>query len=335
MPLARNSSRKFDEGRNFANKLWNAVRFALSNLEASRDQGIEALSDSMSLVDKWIVSRLHRTLHAVEDALSEYQFNAYADAMYDFIWRDFCDWYLEAIKPTVKANPAQQQVLRTVLNASLRLLHPIMPFVTETLWPPVAACGVASVDGIKLPPSNLLATARWPDITCSVEDKAALAVFERVQNLVNAIRTVRAERQVPPKKKISVAASGDVIELIRSAEGVVEALAGIESVIMIGERATPQAALGSGSGGDIPLAFEGGEVLLSGLVDAVDAGAEKSRLNKLIEEKSRAISGFRSKLSNDGYVKKAPPDKVEETRQMLAQAEADVAAATKALQSLG
>ena len=81
---------------------------------------------ALPLVDRWIISRLHRTLHAVEDAVADYQFSAYAEAMYDFVWRDFCDWYLEAIKPTVKSNPAQQQVLRTVLNSILRLLHPIM-----------------------------------------------------------------------------------------------------------------------------------------------------------------------------------------------------------------
>jgi valyl-tRNA synthetase len=343
MPLARNSSRKFDEGRNFANKLWNAVRFALSNLNASRADDAPPLPwvgvAGLALVDRWIISRLHRTLHTVEDALAEYQFNVYADAMYDFIWRDFCDWYLEAIKPTVKANAAQQQILRTVLNASLRLLHPIMPFVTESLWSSVHACGFAGLDGIKLRPSDLLATAAWPDIKCSVDDEDAVKRFERVQNLVNAIRTVRAERQVPPKRKITLAASREVVELITSADGVVEALAGIEGVSVLAERAKPQAAPsgagGGGGGGVIPLAFEGGEIQLSGLVEAVDADTEKSRLNKIIEEKSRAIAGFRGKLSNEGYVKKAPPDKVEETRQLLAQAEADVAAAAKALQSLG
>jgi valyl-tRNA synthetase len=282
---------------------------------------------NLALVDRWIITRLHRTLHAVEDALADYQFNAYADAMYDFIWRDFCDWYLEAIKPTVKSNAAQQQVLRTVLNASLRLLHPIMPFVTETLWANVNACGPAGLDGIKLPASDLLATAAWPDIKCSVDDKEASATFERVQSLVNAIRTVRAERQVPPKKRIQIAATSQVIDLINSAGGVVEALAGIETVIKSPE------GLAAASGA-IPLAFEGGEVLLSGLVDAVDASAERARLTKVIEEKHRAIAGFKGKLSNAGYVNKAPAERVEKTRQLLAQAEADAAAAARALQSL-
>jgi valyl-tRNA synthetase len=162
-----------------------------------------------------------------------------------------------------------------------------------------------------------------------VDDKAASATFERVQGLVSAIRTVRAERQVPPKKKIDLAASREVVELIKSAEGVVKSLAGIESVTATdgGERIPP-------ASDAIPLAFEGGEVFLSGLVDAVDASAERARLTRVIEEKNRAIAGFKGKLSNEGYVNKAPAERVEETRQLLAQAEADAAAAARALQSL-
>jgi valyl-tRNA synthetase len=188
---------------------------------------------------------------------------------------------------------------------------------------------MAGLEGIRLPPSNLLATAAWPYIECSVDDKAASATFERVQGLVSAIRTVRAERQVPPKKKIDLAASREVVELIKSAEGVVKSLAGIESVTATdgGERIPP-------ASDAIPLAFEGGEVFLSGLVDAVDASAERARLTRVIEEKNRAIAGFKGKLSNEGYVNKAPAERVEETRQLLAQAEADAAAAARALQSL-
>ncbi len=323
-PLARNSSSKFDLGRNFANKIWNATRFALSNLNA--DTAGTAQLDELPLVDRWIIARLHRTLHAVEDALNAYQFNVYAEAMYDLVWRDFCDWYLEAIKPTVKTNPAQQQVLRTVLNAIMRLLHPIMPFVTETLWPHIQAAGPAGLDGIVLPPNDLLATAAWPDIACRVEDASAVATFERVQNLTNAIRALRAERQVPPRKRIRLAAPQDVLDLIAQAGGVVETLAGLEQVELHSKQAT--------TGPSIPLAFEGRELHLSGLVDEVDIAAERNRLAKVIADKERAIMGFRNRLSNEGYLSKAPPEKVEETRRMLSQAEADLAAAQRALESL-
>jgi valyl-tRNA synthetase len=331
MPLARNTSSKFDEGRNLVTKLWQVTAgFALPNLAKgeSKAQGLPSLAfDELSLVDRWILARLYRTLRGIEGAIAEYRFKEYADAIYDFVRRDFCDWYVEAIKPTIKSDPRQQQVLRTLLNAIMRLLHPVMPFVTETLWPHVNACGVAGLSGVKLEPCALLAIAGWPEVDASLDDAAAIADFERVKSLVNAIRNLRSERQVPPKKKIHLAAPVEVMNLIRQSTGVVESLALLESVdaLAAGE-ARPQ--------GAIPFGFEGREILLSGLVDALDVAAEKARLTKVIAEKERAVAGFRGKLSNEGYVSKAPPEKVEETRKMLAQAEADLEAARKAIQSL-
>jgi valyl-tRNA synthetase len=326
-PQARNGSSKFDEGRNFANKVWNASRFALANLE-ERDGETERRRDEVEevqLVDRWIVSRLHKTLHAVEDAVAEYQFNVYADAMYDFIWGDFCDWYLEAVKPTVRSSPSQQQVLRTVLNATLRLLHPICPFVTETLFPHVQATGEAGVEGVTLPDADMLATAAWPDIACRIHDQAALDTFDRIQKLVVTIRTMRGSHGVPPKKQIRLAAPAGALDLIGEAEEVVATLAGLERIDPLpAERPA----------GAIPLAFEGHELLLEGVVDAVDADAERGRLEKLIEAKQKAIRGFEGKLGNEKYVNNAPAAVVEETRNRLAEAQADLTAAMKALESL-
>ena len=343
-PLARNTSSKFDLGRNFANKLWNAARFALSNLNSGTGVSpvrtgeethtgetlvpLDRDRSKQALVDQWIINRLHSTLHKVEDAIRDYQFAAYAEAMYDFIWRDFCDWYLEAIKPTVKSNPAQQQVLRTVLNAALRLLHPIMPFVTEALWPSVQVAGTAGLLNVKLPPSELLATAQWPDIACKVHDKEADATFERVQTLVNVIRNVRGEHKVQPKQRLALFASTPVLNLIEHAEGVVEALGGLESVSPRNNGASTAA------GATATFIFEGEEVLLTGLAGHVDSDAERGRLSKLVEEKSKAIASMKARLSNEAYVSKAPAHLVEETRSKLAEAEADLAQAKAALQSL-
>jgi len=325
LPLARNTSSKFDLGRNFANKLWNAARFALSNLDVdAQDKQAQPM-----LVDKWIINRLHSTLHKVEDAVTAYQFAPYAEAMYDFIWRDFCDWYLEAIKPTVKTNAAQQQVLRTVLNAALRLLHPIMPFVTEALWPSVQEAGAPGLAHVKLGPSELLATAPWPDIACKVHDKEADALFERMQNLVNAIRNVRGEHKVQPKQKIGLVGSAGVMELITKSEGVIESLAGLDDVQ---DR--------SASGGDAPrgavaFTFDGDEILLTGVAEELDSDAERARLAKLVQEKEKAIASLKGRLSNEAYVSKAPAHLVEETKTKLAEAESDLAQARGALQSLG
>jgi valyl-tRNA synthetase len=328
MPLARNTSSKFDLGRNFSNKLWNAARFALSNLD-TKAAGLPSHGfEELALVDRWMLTRLHHALRAVDDAIRGYQFNAYAEAMYDMVWRDFCDWYLEAIKPSVKSSPAQQQVLRSVLNAILRMLHPVCPFVTEALWPHVQASGAAGLPGIELPGNELLAAAAWPVIDDSIADDHASSTFQRAQALTDQIRNLRGEHKVQPRKKIHLHATEDVRELIERSGAVVPTLAGLEAVTSINADSKRQAAA-------VVFMFEGREQHLSGFVDAVDAEAERARLAKLVEDKMKSVSSMQGRLHNAGYVAKAPPALVEETRFKLAEAEADLAAARKALESLG
>jgi valyl-tRNA synthetase len=346
MPLARNTSARFDLGRNFANKLWNATRFALSNLaQASGDSspirgpGLSPIRgpgsspirgpgnpEPLTLLDRWMLARLERATRLVEDGIADYEFHRVAEALYDLVWRDFCDWYLEGIKPTVRTNATQQAILASTLDAILRLLHPVCPFVTETLWASVQALPNRAVAGLSLPPSPLCATAAWPAPAASLRDEAALAEFARVQALVDAIRKVRGERQVQTKRKITLCAPDAVRALVAAAGGVVETLAGLEKI------SPPPATRPAGA---VAIPFEGSEVLLDGLVDAVDAGAEKTRLSKLIAEREKQAGGMRAKLDNAGYVAKAPPEVVEETRKKLAEIEADVAAAKNALAALG
>ncbi|MDY7110451.1 MAG: class I tRNA ligase family protein [Planctomycetota bacterium] len=324
-PAALNTSAKFDLGRNFCNKLWNATRFALSNL--GRHEGTEAPrhEGERALVDRWILSRLYHTHRTVEAAVKEYQFNVYAETMYDFVWRDFCDWYLEAIKPTVREDPSQQQVLRTVLNAILRMLHPISPFVTETLWEHVRAAGEVGLEGVELPDGELLAGAAWPRVDDRLVDDAAESTFRRAQELVLSVRTLRAQHNVAPKKRIALSATPGAAELIDRAGGVVQTLCMLEKVEPLSN---------DRPAGAIPLAFEGDELLISGLIDEVDIEAERKRLTRLIGQKEKALGGYRNKLNNPGYVDNAPPEVVEETRSRLSEAEADLAAARKALESL-
>ncbi len=323
-PLARNTSSKFDEGRNFANKVWNATRFALQNLSLDAVEGPprDRWSSELDLVDRWIVSRLHQSLHVIEDALADYQFSVYADAIYQFVWRDFCDWYLEAIKPTVRTRAVQQQVLRTVLNAITRLLHPICPFVTEYLWPSVQASGAAGLDGISLPSAELLAAAPWPDIECRVHDGPALEEFARVQALVEAIRAVRGDLNVPPRRKIALHVPPDLEPLVEASRDVIAALAGLDRIDGMPEPRPSDA---------VSIAVEGRELLLANLSDAVDLDAQRARLQKVVAEKERAVEAFRSKLANPNYLAKAPPAVVEETKAKLQDAEADLEAARRAL----
>ncbi len=137
LPLARNTSSKFDLGRNFANKLWNATRFALKRVDPTTSAATPIRLADRPFADRWIAARLRRTVQRLEASLEAYQFNAYADTLYDFVWHDVCDRYLEMIKPTVDDDDAQQAVLAAVLDAVLRIMHPVCPFVTESLWPHV------------------------------------------------------------------------------------------------------------------------------------------------------------------------------------------------------
>ncbi len=325
-PLARNTSSKFDQGRNFCNKLWNATRFALGTI--ADPAGPESTDPAdRPLVDRWILSRLARTAAAVDAAVADYQFATYAAAMYDLVWRDVCDWYLEAVKPTVREDAAQQQVLRTVLDGMLRMLHPVCPFVTEALWPAVQASGRAGLRGLDLPAADLLAGAAWldADAVADLVDEEAEATFSRLQELVGAIRTERARHGVNPRRQIVLHAPAVIRDLLTAGGPVAAALAGLGVV---------EDLPASRPAGAIPLAFEGAELMLSGLVDAVDVAAERTRLAGLIEARESAIAGYRGKLNNPGYVAKAPPPVVQETRERLAEAEADLAAARQALDAL-
>ena len=327
-PLALNTSAKFDVGRNFANKVFNATRFALRRLTVSgavAGAPMVVTAAELAFVDRWILERLAATLTAVESALGRYQFNLVADTVYDFIWHDVCDRYLEAIKPTVDRRPAQQVVLGTVLDAVLRVLHPVCPFVTESLWPAVSAVRFGSVIGVDLPPSELLAAAAWPVVDRSFADAEVRALFDRADALAGAVRTIRAKRNVAPRQLVVLHVESSVAALIDGADGMVETLAGIGEVVARSDLRQPGASV---------IAFEGTEVLISGLADDVDLDAERERLEKVVAVKQKGVSGFEGKLSNAGYLANAPEHLVEETRQLLDAARADLLAAQSALAAL-
>ena len=323
-PLARNTSTKFDGARNFSNKIWNAVRFALGRLDESATDGPSVEVGSLRFADRWVLARLEATITALDDAIERYQFNVYADTLYDFIWHDVCDRYLEAIKPTIDDDANQQVVLGAVLDASLRLLHPVCPFITETLWPHVSSARVGEVRGLELPESELIASAAWP-VASGLGDGDIVTEFDRAYRLITEIRTLRSKQNVKPKQRITLHATPPVRELAEETGGLVETLAGLE-VITDDEDVPPVSS---------PLAFEGSQVFVSGLTDEVDLGAERERLEGVIEQKTKQVAGFNGKLSNDGYVNGAPAHLVQETRDLLASAEADLTAAQAALDGLG
>ncbi len=323
-PLALNTSSKFDLGRNFANKVFNAMRFGIGRLADAKPHTEPVAIADLSFVDRWILSRLAETTSRIERDLERYHFNAVADSLYSFVWNDVCDRYLEAIKPTLNDDPNQQVVLGAVLDAVLRLMHPVCPFVTESLWSAVTAAGTGEVEGLTLPKSELLAAAAWPVVDEALLAPEISALFDRADNLGRQIRTVRSQRNVKPKQRVTLHVTKEVNALVSEAQGMVETLAGLNEVVAVGERPADASAF----------AFEGHELLLSGLSAELDVEAETERLEKVIADKQKEVGGLNGRLSNKGYVDNAPPHLVEETRGQLAAAEADLAAAQAALAGL-
>ncbi len=335
----KNTSPKFDQGRNFCNKLWNAARFAVSILEkAGADDASRSVKPSdLSLVDRWMLSRVATTIADVDQSLASYQYAPYATAMYDLLWRDFCDWYLEAIKPTVASSPAQRAVLRATLDAILRMLHPIAPFITEAIHervrslPPTAAiAGLDLVgdrnDGARRASakwSGMLCREVWPRTDASLRDAEAEATFERLCQLVTACREVRSQHQVAPKRRVKLHVDAALAKEIAAAGGLVETLAGLAEVSAMKPAGTA-----------VTFSFDSKECFLGDLADQVDAGAEQERLTKQIAELDKSIVALEGRLANPGYADRAPKHLVDQTRDQLAKAKADRDAARAALAKL-
>ncbi len=358
MPLARNTSSKFDMGRNFVTKFWNAARFTMMVLDesssTSRDrQGADSLaaqappshpstdgaasgplpdgrgSSGLALVDRWMLSRLARTVRDIDGTLKSYQFSNYAQSLYDILWRDFCDWYLEAVKPTVKESPSQQGVLFHTLDAIIRLMHPVLPYVTEAVWAALHdRQAPAAPDGLELNPSRtadapLLCTAGWPLIDDTLIDEQAEASFEQLRELTDAMRQVRAKQNVPPRRKVTLHAPPEWAERIAQGGGVVETLAGLAAV-----------SSEQGGGDAVRFIVDGAELSLSDLADAVDPSVERAALEEKLEALDRDIAQLDKRLSNPGYTDKAPAHLVQQTRDQMDQKVAERDAAQQRMKEL-
>lgn len=323
----KNTSPKFDLGRNLCNKLWNASKFALGMFEkAELKAGIPINPEELTLIDRWMLSRVTEATNKVNTALRNYMFKDYADAIYDLFWRDFCDWYLESIKPTIADSPEQAAVLRNVIDAILRLMHPVMPFITETLFERFESLPMREIEGFNFEVTQFnttLCQSGWPTPDDELRDEVAENAYERVRSLVTTIREVRATAQVKPKRQIVLHAGGELAADIARWSPLVETLAGVETVTA-----------DEPEGQSAAFTFEGSEYRLSNLADALDAGAERERLEKELASLTKSIAGIKGRLSNPGYVDKAPAHLVQQTRDQLTQLEKDHAATKAALDKL-
>lgn len=323
----KNTSPKFDLGRNFCNKLWNASRFALGILEGAEPVAFEP--DRLGLADRWMLSRLRAGVIQANSALERYEFGHYAVALYDLLWRDFCDWYLEAVKPTGRDNPSQQAVLRSALDAILRLLHPACPFITEAIHERLRDVRTADVPGLELGSaheSGLLCRAMWPSALDELADFQAERGFERMQALVGAIREVRAQHDVSPKRAITLHLP-DELEKELDRDGALDLVATLAGVSAF-KRPAPD----PGEINLVEFTFETSTLAASDLAEEVDQAAERARLERLIDDLRASIASLEKRLSNPGYAEKAPAHLVAQTRDELEAKRGELNAALDALE---
>lgn len=283
--------RRVEMGRNFNNKLWNATRFALMNLEGETDEGAPE-----TLADRWMLSRLQKAIREATTNLERYDLGAANRGLYDFVWSEFCDWYLEAAKPQLRAGNARTRyVLRRTLVDILKLLHPLIPFITSELY---EALGYETQLGL----------ADWPTVDESLIDETAERDFARLQDAVGAARNLRAEATLPPSQQIPVRVAGDAAETIYSNAEVFEMLA----------RASLQR--DPIEGASLSQVLPDLELRLP-LVGLVDLDEWRSRQQKRLGEAQQNAAKSRKKLANDKFVANAPGEVVAEERRRLTEAE--------------
>ncbi|AWM37904.1 Valine--tRNA ligase [Gemmata obscuriglobus] len=327
-PTAKQGSDRFEEGRNFANKMWNATRFLLMNLEGYAAGPVNIAE--LPTEDRWLLSRLATTTKAVTAALDGYKFSDVARLLYDFVWSEFCDWYIEMSKGRLKdaaARPTAQRVLAGVLDGIMRLVHPLMPFVSESLWQ--ALNETAPERGLPSPAKaeESAAIAAWPSYPDAWISADVEARFARMQELVRGVREIRNRYQVDDKTKLDVAVkcSAAVAAEFNALAAFIGPLAGIATLTAGPDTAKPKQA-----GGLVKPDFEA-YVSLAGLIDAA---AEMKRLEKQIADKRKALDGTRAKLANEKFVNSAPAEVVQQQRDLLADIEKQIATLEENLKDL-
>lgn len=294
--------------RNFCNKIWNATNFVLMNTE-NQDCGYGATAAEPrghSFPDMWIIGRLNQTIEQVTQAYETYRFDLAAETLYSFVWNDYCDWYLELAKVQLQTGCANRQratrhTLLRVLEAALRLLHPIIPFITEELWQTVAPmCDAKTADSIML--------ARFPETDGGEIVQTAFGQMTVLQDLIGAVRNLRGETGIQPNVKAPL--------FVESADDLADYLKYLPMMTRLTE-ARQVAALPES--GDAPVAVCNGARLM--LKVEIDKAAETARLSKEAEKLQKALDKLNAKLSKPGYTEKAPAHLVEKDKADLAELE--------------
>jgi valyl-tRNA synthetase len=300
---------RVEVNRNFATKLWNAARFCEMNGCDTREDFDP--SKVTHTVNKWIVAEAAKTAAEVTDALEAYRFNDAAGAVYHFVWDVFCDWYLEFIKPLLNgtdegAKAEARMTAAWVRDTILKLLHPFMPYITEELW-------ARTVEHLT-PRKSMLIEAEWPDLSAVPVSEAARAEMNWVIELVQGVRSVRSEMNVPPSAKIALVlkdASAETKHRLDTHLSILSTLARLST---------------TGTSDAIPpgsAQFVIGEAVAAlPLGNVIDFGKERARLEKELKKAHDEIARFEAKLANENFVSRAPEEVLQEQRDKLADAQA-------------
>ncbi len=302
------SEQRTDIAGNFCNKLWNASRFVLMHLDVATTGQLPD-RPQLSLADRWILSRLTATIEAVNASLAQYDMDDATRALYQFFWNDFCDWYVELAKPRLRAeeaDPAErsvaQNMLAYVLEVTLRLLHPIIPFITEEIWQSLPHSG------------ETICTAPYPEAIAEWKDADAEAAIGITIDATRAFRNLRSELGISPAPKLQaavVAGSGEALSTLTSNRDLIAGLARLSSLTIVDS--APDATSGVWIGSPI----SGAEVFLE-IGETVDLKKERDRIDKELASIAKEIERSEGKLANPNFVERANPEVVEKERSVLA-----------------
>ena len=297
--------------RNFCNKLWNASRFVLMNTE-EQDCGFQGGEQVLSLADRWIRSEFNRTVKAYREALDTYRFDIAANLLYDFTWNQFCDWYLELTKPVMNNGSEAElrgtrNTLVTVLEALLRLAHPIIPFITETIWQRVKVLKGITDDTLML--------QAFPEWSAEKEDAQAQSDIEWIKQAIIAVRNIRAEMNISPSKPLELllrGATSDVERRVLANLTFLKRLAKLETITLLNaEEKAPVS---------VTKLVEGAELLIP-MAGLINKDVELERLAKELGKVDIEIEKIATKLGNEGFVARAPEAVVAKERERLADLE--------------
>ena len=297
--------------RNFANKLWNAARYVMMNLDVTENR----LPETLRLEDRWIVSKLNELVREVNENFDKYELGIAATKIYDFIWDSFCDWYIEITKPRLREGDRDAQyVLLYVLTDILKLLHPFMPFITEELYSAIPHEG------------DRLIVATYPEYDPALSFPADEADFESIMTAVKAVRSRRSEMNVPASKRPQLIIATDRPEVFEKGRVYLSNLAYAGSVEVL--RDVP-----SDTSGMVSVVTEGAKMFMP-MAELVDLAAERARIERELEKAKKDVAGQQAKLANENFVSRAPERVVAAEREKLAKAQALCANLEESLKNL-